>query len=566
MDIPEDVARVEAQLLAPDGMFAVEEVDVQGERMQAFVQRPRNLRDLLVRSASFGDKEFIVATDGVRERRITFAEHAQLVASVAAALRERYGVGPGDRVAILAANCPEWIVAFWATISLGAVAVGLNGWSTGPEIRYFVGDCDPTVLIADRKRIERVDGGHDLGVPVVVIEDDFEALEAFAPDAPLPEVEIAEDDPAIILYTSGTTGRPKGAINTHRNIGAYLMLAMFTGARSAMLSPPPAEPVPACQMVTSPLFHVSGLHSAAIMLLFTGTKSVWLIGRFDPAVVMQVIERERCTGWSFTETVLHRLVNHPDVGKYDMSSVRTVGGGGSPVAPSLLERTRQVFPNARRSVGVGYGQTECAALATLNNGQELIDHPLSVGRPAPTVELEIRDPFGAALPDGEEGEVCLRGPMVMPGYWRRPEATVETITAGGWLHTGDIGHMLGGRLYLASRKRDLILRGGENVYPVEIEKCIEDHPDVEECAVIGVDHPELGQAVKAVLVPRPGHTVDVAAVRAWCAEQLAYYKVPEQWEIREHALPRNAAGKILKELVRDEHADTGFVAEDVENG
>jgi steroid-24-oyl-CoA synthetase len=260
--------------------------------------------------------------------------------------------------------------------------------------------------------------------------------------------------------------------------------------------------------------------------------------------------------------VLHRLVNHPDVGKYDLSSVRTVGGGGSPIAPSMLERTRKVFPNARTSLGIGYGQTECAALATLNNGQELIDYPMSVGRPAPTVELEIRDPFNRAVPDGDEGEVCLRGPMVMPGYWRRPEATAETIGPDGWLHTGDIGRMEGGRLYLASRKRDLILRGGENVYPVEIEKCIEDHPDVEECAVIGVDDPELGQAVKAVLVPRRGHTVDVEQVRAYAATELAYYKVPAHWEVRTEPLPRNAAGKILKDVVRDAHAPSGFVDED----
>jgi acyl-CoA synthetase (AMP-forming)/AMP-acid ligase II len=561
-DIPEAVVRIEAQLLGPGSFFEIEEVVVRGERMQAFVNRPRTLRELLVKSESFGDGIYVVATDGVNDRAFTYAEHAALVASVATALRDRFGVGPGDRVAILAANCPEWILAFWATQALGAIAVGLNAWSTGPEIRYFVGDCDPKVVIADGKRIDRLEG-EPLSVPVVAIEDDFAALETHARCATLADlaVEIAEDDPAIILYTSGTTGRPKGAINTHRNLSSYLMLAYFSGARSAMLNPPAGDAPTPCQLVTSPLFHVSGLHSAAIMMLSAGMKSVWLTGRFDPAVAMQVIERERCTGWSFTETVLHRLVNHPDVGKYDLTTIRTVGGGGSPISPSLLARTRSVFPNARTNVGIGYGQTECAALATLNNGQELIDHPLSVGRPAPTVELEIRDPSDHTLPDGEEGEVCLRGPMVMPGYWRRDEETAQTVGPGGWLHTGDIGRMEGGRLYLASRKRDLILRGGENVYPVEIEKCLEDHPDVEECAVFGVDDPELGQAVKAVVVARRGHTIDLDSVRAYASEQLAYYKVPVQWEVRPDALPRNAAGKIVKDVLRDAHADTGFVEE-----
>jgi long-chain acyl-CoA synthetase len=562
--LPEEIARVEATLLGEGGLFEMVDVEVDGVTVRAFKNRIRTLRDLLVKSVDFGDNTYMLATDGVNERRISFAEHAKLVASVAAAFRDRYDVQPGDRVAILGANCPEWVIAFWAAISLGAIAVGLNGWSTGPEIRYFVDDCEPKVLIADRKRVERI-AGADLGVPIVVMEDDFEPLERYAPDAGFADVDVKEDDPAIILYTSGTTGRPKGAINTHRNVASFLMINFYNGAKAAMLTgaPGPDDPpaLPTCQLVSSPLFHVSGLHSAAVMMMATGLKSVWLMGRFDPAVAMRIIEREQCTGWSFTETLLHRMVNFPDAGKYDLSSIKTIGGGGSPVAPSLIERTRQVFPNARHNVGVGYGQTECAALATLNNGQELIDFPMSVGRPLPTVELEIRDPFGVALPEGEEGEVCVRGPMVMPGYWRRPEATADTITPDRWLRTGDIGRMEGGRLYLSSRKRDLIFRGGENVYPVEIEKRIEDHPDVEECAVIGVDHPELGQTVKAVVVPRPGHTIDVDAVKAWCAAELAYYKVPEHWEIRSGSLPRNAAGKIMKDVLRDARADTGFVEE-----
>ncbi len=561
--LPDDIARVEATVLGKGGPFEVGEIELGGVTIRSFENRIRTLRDLLLKSVDFGDKTYMVATDGTSERRLTFAEHARVVASVAAAFRDRYDVGPGDRVAILGANSPEWVIAFWAAISLGAIAVGLNGWSTGPEIGYFVDDCDPKVLVADRKRVERIEG--DLGVPVVVMEDDFAELETYTPDAGFAEMHVDEDDPAIILYTSGTTGRPKGAINTHRNVASYLMLNFYNGAKAMMLAPPPGPddppPLPTCQLVSSPLFHVSGLHSAAVMMLATGVKSVWLMGRFEPAVAMRVIEEERCTGWSFTETLLHRMVNFPDADKYDLSSIKNVGGGGSPVSASLIERTREIFPNARHSVGIGYGQTECAALATLNNGQELIDFPLSVGRPLPTVELEIRDPMGVAVADGAEGEVCVRGPMVMPGYWRRPEATAETITADRWLRTGDIGRMEGGRLYLSSRKRDLIFRGGENVYPVEIEKIVEDHPDVEECGVIGVDDPELGQRVKAVIVPRPGHTIDVDAVRAWCATQLAYYKVPEQWEVREGSLPRNAAGKILKDVLRDAGADTGFVEE-----
>src|SRR5882757_5681555 len=322
--VPEDLARVEATLLAEGGPFEIVDVEVDGVTIRSFKNRIRTLRDLLVKSVDFGDNTYMLATDGVDERRISYAEHARLVASVASAMRDRFDVLPGDRVAILGANCPEWVISFWAAISLGAIGVGLNGWSTGPEIRYFLDDCEPKVLVADRKRVERIEG--DPGVPVVVMEDDFQGnMEAYAPDAGFADLAVDEDDPAIILYTSGTTGRPKGAINTHRNVASYLMLNFYNGAKAMMLAPPAGPddppPLPPCQLVSSPLFHVSGLHSAAVMMLATGLKSVWLMGRFEPAIAMRVIERERCTGWSFTETVLHRMVNHPDVATFDLSSI-----------------------------------------------------------------------------------------------------------------------------------------------------------------------------------------------------------------------------------------------------
>jgi acyl-CoA synthetase (AMP-forming)/AMP-acid ligase II len=438
--------------------------------------------------------------------------------------------------------------------------VGLNGWWVGPEIRYGIDDADPKVLVADRKRLDRLEGAEP-GVPTVVIEDDFAVLLEHAPDAPLPDVPIDEDDPAVILYTSGTTGRPKGAINTHRNIVAALGLSFFHGARLAMLNPPEPGLLPPRQLVTYPLFHVSGLHMGAVSFLVTGLSSVWLTGRFDPVTVMRLIESEEITGWSYTPTMLYRVITHPDLEQHDLSKLRMGGGGGATFSPALIRRTREALPNLRGAIGVGYGQTECAALATINSAAELEAYPESAGRALPTVQLEIRDPFDQPLPDGVEGEICLRGPMVMPGYWRRPEETAKTIGPGRWLHTGDIGKMQDGRLWLASRQRDLILRGGENVYPVEIENRLEEHPAVMEVAVIGVDHEELGQQVKAVLVLAPGTDVDEEELRAFCAEGLAYYKVPEHWEIRTEPLPRNATGKVVKQALLDAE-ELHFVQDD----
>ncbi len=543
-------AEVEAALLAPGSYFELAQEEVRGQQMAVFKNRAGSLRQHVEASVGFGDKDYVVFGD----RHLTFASHAHDVAALAAALRAEFGVGPGDRVGILAANCAEWILTFWATVSLGAVAVGLNGWWVGDEIRFGVADSEPKVVMGDDKRLARVD--HTLDVPIVAAERDVQALiDAYA-GAALADHPIAEDDAAVILYTSGTTGRPKGAINTHRNVNALLGMNFFHGLRRMQLNPPPADSPPPCMYMTSPLFHVSGLHNGAVAYLASGVKSVWHVGRFDAGVAMAAMEAERVTGWSITSTLAWRLVRHPDVGKYDLSAVTIVGGGGSAIPGDLQERLRKAFPNAADSIGVGYGMTECSALATLGFGEELIEHPDTVGSPLPTVQLEIRDQNGTVLPEGVEGEVCLRGPMVMPGYWRRPEATAEVLSDDGWLRTGDLGTMLDGRLYLAARRSDLILRGAENVYPAEIELRLDAHPDVVESAVYGIEHHELGHDIAAVVVLRAGSAVTVADLAGWVGEGLAYFKVPAQWRLQNDPLPRTATGKVQRHVVAAGAANT----------
>jgi acyl-CoA synthetase (AMP-forming)/AMP-acid ligase II len=548
--------------------------------MPVFKERAPSLRALLEASGAHGDREYVVQGD----RRLTFAGHLRAVASVARALRDRYGVGPGDRVAILAANCPEWIVTWWAAVSLGAIAVGLNGWWVRDEILYGLGDCEPKVLVADAKRLDRI-RGERIAPAVVEIERDYPALWDHAPGVVLPDHPLAEDDPACILYTSGTTGRPKGAVNTHRNIVALHRLYTFHGLRLLMIAgakaaaqpaaaatpsagptPTPAGPTvppgqPAnCALMTTPLFHLSGLYTGAVTLLASGVKTVWTHGRFDPVQVMQLIEREGVTSWGPMGTMFHRVANHPEVGRYDLSSVRQIGSGGAPISAELQQRMRELFPNARASIGLGYGLTEATGMATINFADELERHPASVGAALPTMQIEIRDADGKRVPEGQEGEIHLRGPLVMKEYWRNPSATRASILPGRWLRTGDWGRLEGGFLTINSRARDMILRGGENVYPAEIELRLEAHPDVEEAAVVGVDHAELGQEVKAIVVPRPGRTLDPASLARFVAGSLAYYKVPAHWEVRLERLPRNATGKVLKGLLAT-GADAPFVEE-----
>jgi len=554
------LAAIEAQLLAPGAPFELAEEEVLGERVRVFANRARSLREVLLRAREFADAEYLVFQDGERERRYSFREHEKLVASAARAFAARFDVRPGDRVAILAANCPEWIISFWATTSLGAICVGLNGWWTEDEIRYAVGHSKPKLLIADRKRAARISG--DLGVPTLIVEEHFDDLLAAYPSPELPTQPISEGDPAIILYTSGTTGRAKGVVHSHGNVTNMLMVSFFHGARLMMANPKAAELPQLANsiLVTSPLFHVSGLHCAAVTALAGGVKTVWPMGRFDPETTLRLIEREKITGWGYTATVLHRLIHHAQLGDYDLSSFRSVGGGGSPIPAPLIEKAKALFPQCSHTMGVGYGLTEGTAFGTLNAGEELIDDPASVGRPLPTVEVEIRDEHGRPVAEGEEGEIHLRGPLVMLGYWEDPEATLAAIKPGRWLNTGDVGRLLGGKLYIASRKRDLILRGGENVHPFEIEQRLEAHPAIAEAAVIGVDHEELGQEVKAVIVLEAGLAVGDEELRRWVADALAYYKVPSQWERRNEPLPRNATGKVLKNALRNAQ-DSMFIEE-----
>ncbi len=557
------IAEADAMLTGPGGFFEIVTETVNGVEIPVVASPHRSLRDLLAASVNHGgdgSARYYLFDDG---RSATFAENISHAAAVAAALSERYGIGPGDRVGLLGANQPGWIQGFWGTVSTGAIAVAMNGWWKGDEISYGIELTEPRVLIADRRRLERLDGNPGIDV-IGMAPDEADSvdglIDAYA-GASLPAVEIAVDDPAAILFTSGTTGRPRGAIQTHRNFFAYLSCAFMIGARQFVRFPGESMDVGGPTLACSPLFHVSGLHACAVMAVGAGFNHLWTTGRYDPEKILRLTEEHGIARWSGVTTQVWRLVEHPRLNDYDVSSVISIGGGGSMWSPELQEICRTALPHARTSVTIGYGLTESSGLAASAADDVLRDHPGSVGYPLPTVGVRITDDEGVALPEGSVGNICLSGPVVTPGYWNDPAATAETIR-DGWLRTGDFGYVRDGLLFLVSRRSDLIIRGGENIYPAEIEQRLDAHPAVAESAVIGVEHRELGQEVKAVVVvgEEPPDEDLISELRAWVAATLADIKVPAHWELRTEPLPRNATGKILKQVVQGD-ADYDFIEE-----
>ncbi|MFX1758491.1 class I adenylate-forming enzyme family protein [Rhodococcus sp. As11] len=547
-DLQQMLQNVVLRLTGPGGRFELVDEDVRGNRMQVMRNRGRRIGDLVAESRRWGDRDYLVTAD----RRISFTEHADAVAALATALRDDYGVRKGDRVAVLAANSPEWIVTFWAAQCLGAIAVGLNSWWTPAEIAYGVDLTGPKVIVADAKRAQLLAAADASGYELLTIEQDVPRIVSEKAGPELPSTDVDEDDPAVILFTSGTSGRPKGALHSHRNVLAVVDYHRFSDALVAgMYQRPYDDSVPSESryLLVSPLFHIASLHNLAVPRLATGSAVVMTEGAFDVDKVFTLIEREKVTNWGAVPTMAARMLEHENPDRYDLSSLTAFALASAPSSPALKQRLREKFPFAEQALVDSYGLTECSTAIAVATAPELEAFPGTLGNPIITVSLEIRDPFGERVPDGTEGEVCVRSPYVMLGYWEDPDATAAAITADGWLRTGDYGTVENGRLRLTGRRSDLILRGGENVYPTEIEQRLDEHPDVVECAVIGVEHDDLGQEVAAVVVLRSTSTVGEDELRSFCAEQLAYYKIPTVWRITQDLLPRNATGKILRRAI-----------------
>lgn len=543
-------------ITAPGERFEIETIEVGGVRVRAFTRALPSLRELFATARERGDTTFLVYED----ERWSFAEVTQHVDALGALLVERYGVAHGDRVAIAMRNYPEWVIAFAAITSIGAVSVSLNAWWTADELDYALEDCGARVLIADIERVERaLPACRRLGCRVLAVRapgelpEGVDRWEEVRPlGAPLPEVAIGPDDDATILYTSGTTGHPKGAVSTHR---AVIQALMGFGCKTALdrLRRPPVEevveaPSPPVFILIVPLFHVTGCVPVMLSCFSAGLKLVMMY-RWDAERALELIERERVTNFVGVPTQSWDLLESPRFAETDTSSLVSVGGGGAPAPPELVRRVASSFTAGRPNIG--YGMTETNAYGPGNSGVDYIEHPTSTGRATPILEIAVRDDSGRDLPVGERGEIWFKGPHLIRGYWNNPEATAETIV-DGWLRTGDIGRVdEEGFVYVEDRAKDMVLRGGENVYCAEVEAAIYEHPAVYEAAVFGVPHERLGEEVATVVYVRPGDELTEDELRAHVGERLAGFKVPSVVRIVHEPLPRNPAGKILKRALRD---------------
>ncbi len=555
-----ELLKAREELTGPGGAFEIVEADVLGNRIRTYKNAPPSVREVWLSTLQFAERPYLVYQD----ERLTYGQAHEIVNSTANWLLAQ-GVKPGDRVAIAMRNYPEWMLIYWACLAVGITVVGMNAWWTAEEMAYGLSDSAPKVLFLDAERLARVQEKPDMakGMQLVGVR---------IPDMPagmigwstvashggaLPDVAVAPDSDACIFYTSGTTGFPKGAQLTHRGCVSNLFNMLFAGASSALAVEratgvaPPAEPPIPVTLITTPLFHVTANNCGAYATTAAGGKLV-LMYRWEAGEALKIIEKERVSSMSGVPTMARELINHPDFEKTDTSSLLALAGGGAQVPPDLVLKIEKQVATARPSTG--YGMTETCGIITSVSGDFFVDKPDSAGPAMPSFEAKCVDDNGNTVGHGEVGELWVRGSSVIKGYINRPEATAATITEG-WLHTGDVARIdEDGFIYIVDRKKDMVLRGGENIYCAEVESSIYRHNAVAECCVFGVPDDRLGEEVGVAVVAKPGEALSPEALREHCAGIMAKHKVPRYIWMLDEPLPRNASGKFLKRELRDKLA------------
>ncbi|MEZ5572975.1 MAG: AMP-binding protein [Halioglobus sp.] len=549
-----------ASLTAPGQPFAVNTVSLGGVEYRNFAALPLNLGQYYLVMQQHAKKDFVV----YREERYSFAQGYQHSCEFAAALVQRYGLEKGERVAILSRNNPQWMMAFIGITSVGAVAVPMNAWWTTEELDYGFGDCGAKVVVADRTRVERlIPLVEKHGLQVITIDDcsdlavahtPFAALLSEFAGAPMPHVEVTLEDHATIMYTSGSTGHPKGALSSHRGILSALYSWMCLGVATKIVGSQETREagLPPAALVTIPLFHCTASHSAFLLSLVVGRKMV-IMHKWDPQEALRLIEAERITWFNGVPTMSAELQAAAEHTDRDISSLTEIMAGGAARPPEQVKKISGTFKKS--APGIGYGLTETNALGSVNAGAYYVARPDSAGRAVPAVtEFRVIDENGLPLPAMARGELCIKSPANILGYWNKPDATAEAFV-DGWFHTGDVAYLdEEGFLYIVDRIKDIIIRGGENISCLEVEAAIYAHPAIVEAAVFGLPDERLGEIVGAAVVLCDGAQLTADELHAYLAQHIASFKIPVHVWFRTEQLPRIASGKIFKRQLKADYA------------
>nr|BFE55610.1 class I adenylate-forming enzyme family protein [Dactylosporangium thailandense] len=553
-------ATIVAQLTGPDGPFPVRTARIRGVDLRIYSTTPDSIRDVLVSGRHWGERPALTYED----EQYTWSEYVHLVGRFASALVKRYGIRPGDRVAVAARNYPEWVIAFSASVSVGAVCVPLNSWWTAAELANALADCAAAVVVADAERSELIHRErHRLPALRSVVEvrpspkpsgDDTWAavLDDHRTELDLTAVPLAAEDDATIMYTSGTTGTPKGAVATHRaHLSTMINMRLYSQveARLAQLRGEPARQPPSVPtaLVVGPLFHVASL-PRIISAAATGSHLV-LMRKWDAGRAVELIQREQVdTVPGGVPTVISALLDEVERTGVRLPSLRSLTSGGAPLTSALVARIGTVF-DRRVAGGSGYGLTETCGPMVMIGSHDFFERPLSVGSTFPTTEIRVVGVDGNDVPTGQVGEAWLRGPNSAYRYWNQES---DAFDAAGWFHSGDLVRIdEDDFVYVVDRIKDVVIRSGENVYCAEVEDVLSAHPDVEDSAVLGRPHDVLGEEVVAVVRIRPGSATTAADLQVHVGRHLAAFKVPAEIYLQAGDLPRNAVGKILKRQLRD---------------
>ena len=556
------VAQAHAILTGPGGPLEIETKNIRGQDLRVYKVGPQNLRDIFEIGRSHGELEFLIYGD----ERITYRAHANAASKLAHILKDTYGIQKGDRVALVMRNLPEWPVVFWASVIIGAMICPLNAWWTADELEYGLRDSGSVIAIVDVERADRIAeklpnipnlkalivarGGDDRPAGAVALEDLIGETVSWArlPETSPPNVALDPEDLCTLFYTSGTTGASKGAYGTHRNVITNLMNMMVNTARQFLRrgeTPPAPDPTlpKKATLLAIPFFHVTGCHAVLVPSVAQGVKIV-MMHRWDALKGIELIEKEKINSFGGVPAIAWQVIEHPRLKEFDTSTVESVSYGGAPSSAELVRKIVETFPKV--SPGQGYGLTETSAAVTNIGSEDYELRPLSCGPAHPINDVRVVGPDGQDVPVGEVGELWIRGPNVIVGYWNKPEAT-EAAFGGGWFKSGDLVKMdEEGFIFIVDRAKDMIIRGGENVYCSEIEDILYKHPDISDAAIIGVPHKVLGEEVGAVVTVPPSSTLTAEELKRWVGASLASFKVPAHVRIMHEPLLRNANGKILK--------------------